>query len=140
MRGHSHVKLSPVALPVDLLARDLHRIRRSEYDQMVAMGVFGEDRVELLEGVIVDMSPNEPPHASPVDLLNEILTPALVGRARIRIQNPILAANESEPEPDVAVVPIADYSKEHPSKAFLIVEVATRRCARIGSSRRRPKI
>src|SRR5260370_7503869 len=91
---------------------------------MVAAGVFGEDRVELLHGIIVAMSPNDPPHASPVELLTEILVPALAGRARVRVQLPILSADEAEPEPDIAVVPIGDYSRQHPSSAVLIIEVA----------------
>ena len=109
---------------LDVIAPDQRRIRRAEYDQMVAAGVFGEDRVELLHGIIVAMSPNDPPHASPVEILTEILVPALAGRARVRVQLPILAADESEPEPDIAIVPIGDYSRQHPSSAHLIVEVA----------------
>ena len=53
-----------------------------------------------------------------------MLVLALVGRARVRIQQSIIAAGESEPEPDVAVVPLADYSREHPASAHLIIEVA----------------
>jgi Uma2 family endonuclease len=100
------------------------RLTRAQYDAIVAAGLFGDDRVELIEGVIVSMAPNDPPHASPIDLLNEILVPALVGRARVRIQQSIIAAGESEPEPDVAIVPLAHYSREHPSSAHLIIEVA----------------
>jgi len=114
-----------VVLDLDLIAPEKpRRLRRAEYDALVAAGVFQDERVELLEGVVVSMSPNDPPHASPVELLTAILVPALAGRARVRIQLPIVAADESEPEPDVAVVPAADYSREHPASAFLVVEVA----------------
>lgn len=112
-------------LDVDLLAPEApRRLRRAEYDAIVAMGVLGSDRVELLEGVIVAMSPNDPAHASPVELLTAVLVPALVGRGRVRVQLPIVAAGDSEPEPDLAVVPIGDYSREHPASAYLIIEVA----------------
>ena len=56
--------------------------------------------------------------------LTQILVPPLVGRAAVRVQLPIVAADESEPEPDVAVVPLGDYSREHPATAFLVIEVA----------------
>jgi Uma2 family endonuclease len=100
------------------------RLSRAQYDAIVAAGLFEDDRVELIEGVIVSMAPNDPPHASPIELLTALLVPALVGRASVRIQLSIIAAGESEPEPDVAVVPVADYSRQHPSSAHLIIEVA----------------
>ncbi len=80
---------------------------------MVEMGLFQGERVELLHGVIIAMAPIAPAPASPVDLLNELLLPRLLGRARVRIQHPFLAADESEPEPDVAVVP-RRYPATHP--------------------------
>lgn len=100
------------------------RIARAEYDRMIEMGLFQGERVELLHGVIIAMAPIAPAHASPVDLLTELLVPRLLGRARVRIQHPFLAADESEPEPDVAVVPLGDYSATHPDKAYLLIEVA----------------
>ena len=100
------------------------RIARAEYDRMVEMGLFRGERVELLHGVIIERSPTAPAHASPVDLLNELLLPRLLGRARVRVQQPLRAADESEPQPDIAVVPIADYSNAHPDRAYLLIEVA----------------
>jgi Uma2 family endonuclease len=100
------------------------RITRAEFDRMVEVGLFEGERVELLHGVIIAMSPIDPSHASPVDLLNELLVPRLLGRARVRIQKPIRAGDDSEPEPDVAVVPLADYSTSHPDTAHLVIEVA----------------
>jgi Uma2 family endonuclease len=99
-------------------------LRRAEYDRLVALGAFEDERVELLHGVLVDMSPNHPGHASPIDRLNAILTPALVGKAIVRIQLPLVAHDESEPEPDVAVVPLGDYRLSHPAAAHLVIEVA----------------
>jgi Uma2 family endonuclease len=112
-------------LPPDLLEPERARkIARSEYDRLVEIGLFGDERVELLHGVIVSMSPNDPPHASPIEMLTELLVPALVGRARVRVQLPLVAADESEPEPDVAVVPIASHAEKHPDRALLVIEVA----------------
>lgn len=112
-------------LDAELLLPERPRpLRRAEYDRLVALGAFEDERVELLHGVLVDMSPNDPAHASPIERLNMLLVPALVGRALVRIQLPIVAHDESEPEPDVAVVPLGSYRAEHPAQAHLIVEVA----------------
>jgi len=100
------------------------RIARAEYDRMIEIGLFEGERVELLHGVIIKRAPIGPSHASPVDLLTEILVPRLLGRARVRIQHPFLAADESEPEPDLAVVPLGDYLTAHPDRAYLLIEVA----------------
>jgi Uma2 family endonuclease len=100
------------------------RLRREEYDRLVALGAFEDERIELIEGELVTMSPNNPEHASPVQILNEILLPALLGRATVRIQLPIIAARESEPEPDVAIVPLGEYRQGHPDRAHCVIEVA----------------
>jgi Uma2 family endonuclease len=113
-------------LDVALIAPEKpRRLTRAEYDEIVAAGVFGNDRVELLEGVVVSMSPNHPEHASPVQLLTEALVRALAGRAMVRGQLPLVASDDSEPEPDVAVVPVGDYSRQHPDAAYLVIEVAS---------------
>lgn len=100
------------------------RLRRREYDRMVDLGFFEGEHVELIHGTVVQMSPIGPPHSAHVDRLNELLLPKLIGRATVRIQQPFLAADESEPEPDVAVVPHGSYDDGHPDRAFLVVEVA----------------
>ena len=92
---------------------------------MVALGFFQSERVELLHGVIIAMTPpNDPPHASPVQLLGEILVLGLARRATVRVQLPLVAADDSEPEPDIAVVPRGDYNEAHPERAHLVIEVA----------------
>lgn len=100
-------------------------LRRAEYDRLVQLGVFAGERVELLYGRVVEMSPQDAPHAGTLDLLDELLTAALLGRARVRTQLPFIAVDESEPEPDLAVVPVADYRRRHPDTAFLLVEVSS---------------
>jgi Uma2 family endonuclease len=107
-----------------LLTERPRRIAREEYDRMIEMGLFEGEHVELLHGVIIEMAPIGPPHTSPVELLNELLVPRLLGRARVRIQMPYLGADESEPEPDVAVVPVGNYNAAHPDRAHLVIEVA----------------
>lgn len=97
---------------------------RVEYDRMTELGFFRGERVELIHGIVVRMAPIGPPHAEVVDRLNAMLMRALGDRARVRIQQPYLAWDESEPEPDVAVVPARSYAEAHPDRAHLIVEVA----------------
>jgi len=102
----------------------VRRLKREEYDRLVELGLFEREHVELIRGVIVRMSPQGAPHAAPIEVLTELLAPALLGRARVRVQLPLIAPDDSEPEPDVAVVAKADHTKEHPSAAHLVIEVA----------------
>lgn len=97
---------------------------RAEYDRMVHLGFFERERVELIHGMVVRMAPIGPPHSEVLTRLNERFTQALAARARVRIQLPLIAWDESEPEPDVAVVPARSYADAHPEEAFLVVEVA----------------
>jgi Uma2 family endonuclease len=99
-------------------------LKRSEYDRMVELGLFQDERVELIRGLLVKMSPQYAPHASTVEKLNELLVLRLQGRFRVRIQSPLALSDDSEPEPDVAVVPRGKYDTEHPTTALLIIEVS----------------
>jgi Uma2 family endonuclease len=99
-------------------------LKRSEYDRLVTMGAFEDERVELLYGTLVAMSPQDPGHTSPIGKLTMLLVPALVGRALVRVQSPLIASDESEPEPDLAIVPLADYRSAHPDRAYLVIEVS----------------
>lgn len=102
----------------------LRRLRRTEYDQMVELGVFANEKVELLLGVMLETSPQGTRHASSVQELGELLTAALLRRAKVRQQLPLAATEDSEPEPDLAVVPLGRYDLAHPSTAQLVIEVA----------------
>jgi Uma2 family endonuclease len=99
-------------------------LKRSEYDQLISLGVFDDERVELIRGVLVKMSPQEVPHASTVQLLNELLMEQRQRRFTVRIQLPLALSDDTEPEPDVAIVPLGNYRTEHPRTALLIIEVA----------------
>jgi Uma2 family endonuclease len=97
------------------------------YFELVETGVLhADDRVELLEGVIVAVSPQNPRHASATTRAHHALANALAHRAVVRVQMPLVLGSYSVPEPDVAVVPgtDADYDDAHPTTALLIVEVA----------------
>ena len=75
------------------------RLTRKEYDRLAELGFFSGERVELIHGIVVRMSPIGPSRADSIDRLNELLVTALIGRARVRIQQPFVAFDESEPEP-----------------------------------------
>jgi Uma2 family endonuclease len=100
------------------------RLSRAEYDRMAELGFFHGQRVELIHGIPVWMPPIGPAHADVVDRLTALLVRGIGDRARVRIQQPFVAHDESEPEPDVAVVPPRNYASGHPESAFLIIEVA----------------
>lgn len=109
---------------------DLRPLSRRDYDALVVQGAFDNERLELLRGAIVRMSPIGTDHASAVERLTEIFVRALVPRATVRIQSPFAASDDSEPEPDVVVVPRESYRNEHPTTAWLVVEVAGSSLAR----------
>jgi Uma2 family endonuclease len=100
-------------------------LKRSEYDLLIEQGVFTVDeRIQLLDGELVELSPQGVPHASVIEALTERLVPALAGRARVRVQLPFAAGEYSEPEPDVAIVPADTPRDQHPDEAQLVIEVA----------------
>jgi Uma2 family endonuclease len=100
-------------------------LKRVEYDRLVASGAFENERVELLDGMVMHMPPpHGPEHDGTIEIVERALKRLLGERASVRVQSAFAATDEAEPEPDIAVVPIADYRDAHPSKAFLIVEVA----------------
>src|SRR5262245_19953782 len=97
------------------------------YFALVDEGVLEpDDRVELLEGVIVAMSPGNPPHDGVVSVVARVLGKAVGDRAAIRCQVTLVLGRHSAPEPDVAVVAgrERDYMTAHPTTALLVVEVA----------------
>ena len=103
---------------------DIRPITRREYEQLVDLGWFADEKLELLEGRLVRMSPQGPEHAEIVGTLTELLAVAVAGRARVRPQLPFALDELSEPEPDLAIVPLASYRAAHPGRALLVIEVA----------------
>lgn len=104
-----------------------HSWSRLEYERIVEAGGFmANARVELLDGAIIDMSPQKSAHATAVGLVEEALRRCAGDGCHIRSQKPLALDAQSEPEPDVAVVPghLRDYASGHPERALLIVEVA----------------
>lgn len=95
---------------------------------MAEAGLFRDERVELLGGVIVAMSPQKSLHAAIVNRVGRVLSRTLEPGFLVRIQSPVILDDESEPEPDLSVCTPDpdDYELEHPASAsvLLVVEVA----------------
>jgi Uma2 family endonuclease len=101
----------------------------AEYHRLAELGILHEDdRVELLQGQIVVMSPIGPRHAGCVDRLTRSFSRRTADLAVVRVQNPVVLGERAEPEPDVSLLrpPIERYTNAHPRPAdvMLIVEVA----------------
>lgn len=118
-------------LPVEAPEAAWPLVRRftiAEYHHLVEAGIIGEDeRVELLEGVIVRMSPQSEPGVRVLVFLTRHLSRSLGDEYQVRPQVPVtLPSSGSEPEPDLAVVRAADAQSrhEHPHKALLAIEVS----------------
>jgi len=106
-----------------------HRITVDEYHRMAECGVLAPDaRVELIEGVIIDMAPLGSAHGTAVDLLTELLVPAVKGAAIVRTQGALRLGWWDEPQPDIALLkPRADrYRNTNPGglDTYLIIEVS----------------
>ncbi len=113
-----------VAASLSIAPEFVRPLKRAEYDRLIELGVFEHERVELIRGVLVKMSPQRAPHASTIESLTELLSAQLRGRLRLRIQLPLALSDDTEPEPDVALVDLGNYQVEHPRTARLIIEVA----------------
>ncbi|MES3631152.1 MAG: Uma2 family endonuclease, partial [Longimonas sp.] len=108
-------------------AAPAHRWTRAQYERMVDAGVLGpNDRVELIHGQIVPMGPQNSRHAAVTTKLMNTLVGICPDSHHVRSQVPLALGADSEPEPDVMVVPGSneDFLDAHPTAATLVVEVA----------------
>ena len=106
-----------------------HLLTTHDFHKMGEVGILGEDdRIELVDGELIDMAPIESLHAGTVMRLTSLFVQALAGRAILSPQNPVLLADQSEPQPDIAVLRNrADfYRNSHPvpDDVLLLIEVA----------------
>ncbi|MBE9005954.1 Uma2 family endonuclease [Fortiea sp. LEGE XX443] len=113
-------------MTVQLLRR---KFTVEQYHKMIESGILTEnERVQLIRGEIVEMSPIGTKHAACVNCLNKLLYSKLGDRVLIAIQNPVKLNDYSEPQPDVAILKPRDdfYATTHPQPQdiFLLIEVA----------------
>ena len=106
-----------------------HDFTVDEYHLMGKAGVFHEDdRVELIDGQVVEMTPIGPRHAVCIDRLNGRLSQLVGDSAIVRVQSPMVFGRQAEPEPDVTLLipPFERYQEVHPGpgEVMLVIEVA----------------
>ncbi len=110
------------------LGDSLRGLTRREYDALVETGALEDARVELLRGMVVEMAAKGVPHDMAVQWLNMWLARRVPDHLHVRVQSAWAASADSEPEPDLAVVPARwsppDGVRSHPQVAELIAEVA----------------
>ena len=98
-----------------------HRFDAETYGRIVESGALDDLRVELVDGWIVDMSPPSPPHSAPIVRLTHLLDG---GESFLRVQLPLHVADDSVPQPDIALTGSEGDWDHHPTTAQLVVEVA----------------
>jgi Uma2 family endonuclease len=106
-----------------------HKFSSKDYHQMIELGILGEDdRVELIDGEIVNMAAIGSHHSGCTNKANTFFSQRLAGRALVSVQNPITLEDGTEPEPDIALLQPVNhfYVKQHPAPAdvFFILEIA----------------
>ena len=107
-------------------ALTIRRWRRAEYERLVSLGVFEGEPLELIGGQLIVAEPQGSYHAGAITKVDYALRGVLPPGWVVRLQAPLSLDDESEPEPDVAVVPgrPGDYLDAHPTRPALAVEVA----------------
>jgi hypothetical protein len=106
-----------------------HLFTVDEYHKMGEAGILCEDdRVELIEGKLLNMPPIGSPHAGKVNRFNRLLSNILGNKAVLALQNPVRLGKRSEPQPDITILRPRDdfYEKSHPQPkdVLLLIEVA----------------
>jgi len=115
-----------MAANVESLAR-LRPWKRVEYERLTELGIFQPgERLELIDGLLIVREPHGSRHAAAIRRIVTALRRVLGDEWQIDSQLPIALDDDSEPEPDVAVVPLdpSAYRDAHPSRAVLVIEVA----------------
>jgi len=113
---------SPTDAPVP------HRWTVDDYHRAIDAGVFGDRRLELLHGEVVEMPPMNEPHIGAVRYLSAVFL-ARLGWERVASQTPIVLPSDGEPEPDLAVFEPGAPLKPGVDQVQLVIEVtqSTRR-------------
>jgi Uma2 family endonuclease len=110
----------------ELQSERLRPLLRREYDRLVELGFFEDEPIELLRGMLVEMSPQGIDHGELSGWLAQWFSAMLpMAEYRVRAHSPFAATDDSEPEPDVLVAKrVGGERRGHPTDALLIVEVS----------------
>ena len=104
----------------------VRRWKRTEYDRLVELGAFAGEPIELIAGQLVVAEPQGAYHVSVIGKVDDALRAILPPGWLVRTQAPLSLDDDSEPEPDLAVVSgrREDYLEVHPTRPVLLIEVA----------------
>ena len=115
----------------EFLLQSIRRYSVSEYHKMGEEGILSEDeRVELIDGVIIKMSPKRTKHSVVTSqMVASFYELSIEGKALLRVQEPVILTDDTEPEPDLTLVKIREgayYLETHPrpDDVLLLIEVA----------------
>lgn len=115
-------------MPTAVLRRPRQKLwSLAEYYRLIEAGVFDDQRVELIEGKIVQMPQHKSPHSVALGIADDAVRAAFGPGHWFRNRLPLHVGGDSAPEPDIAVVPgkAADYAgQDHPTSALLVIEVS----------------
>lgn len=103
-----------------------HLFTVDEYEAMGTAGLFHPDqRLELIEGEVVEMAPIGPTHAGTVDRLTQLLVEAVARQAIVRVQGPVRLSDISEPQPDLSLLRRREqfYLDRHPQPRDILLAV-----------------
>jgi Uma2 family endonuclease len=118
----------PTALEIrERAALPYHRWSVEEYHRMAKHGLLDEtDRVELIEGEMIDMAPIGSKHAFIVNRMSQAFSSSVGGQCLVSTQNPVRLGDRSEPQPDIALLRSGNYMEALPTSAdvLLVVEVS----------------
>ena len=107
------------------LAPARHKLDVAAFYRMAEVGIIGEhDRIELIDGELIDMPPIGDEHADAVDWLTERLVLASHGQAITSVQNPLRLDRHNQPQPDLSLYRRQSGKRRDPADALLVVEVA----------------
>ncbi len=114
-----------MATPVPFEAPAAPHWSLDDYDRAVDVGLFGDRRIELVAGELIEMPPMSEPHIGALRYLTELFYGAL-GRERALSQMPIILPQDGEPEPDIAVAESGAPLKPRAEQVQLAIEVSHR--------------
>jgi Uma2 family endonuclease len=116
----------PLTFPVAAVPPTRKRWSRAEYYRLGEQGWFRDQRVELIDGEIIILSPQSPQHFASLERLRRLLEKAFGTGYWVRPQGPLPHGDYSEPEPDISVVrgSFESFQEQHPSSSVLVVEVS----------------
>lgn len=118
--------MTTLSAPITELPDAFRPLLRTEFEQMVAAGLFDNVPVELVGGVLIEMSPIGPEHMGLLVWLNKRLVGLCGDDYAVSPQNPLAVDDISEPQPDLAILPPGEFRglADVPSGALLVIEFA----------------